>query len=312
MSRTVVIALVGLVAALAAIVLFVVSGRDDVAEAPAPVAPQAAQPIPAAPTESRDPSFDVVRIGEKGDAVIAGRALPGAEVVILDGGKEIGRVTADWRGEWVFVPDLPMAPGSRELTLEARNPDGTVTRSREPVVLVVPERAGDPTIVMKAGPGSAKLLQGPAAGEGAGTLSIDIVDHDGAGGLTVGGRATPGRAVRLYMDNKPIGHGRAAEDGQWSVGGKAPAEGRHVLRADELDAGGKVTARVELDYETGVDVMPAAPGQVVVRPGNSLWRIAHRLYGSGVAYTVIYQANKDHIRDPNLIYPGQVFTLPPR
>lgn len=312
MNRSVVIALIGFAAALAAVALFMVStGGEDAALAPEAAAP-VAQPIPATPAESRDPSFDVVRIGERGDAVIAGRAVPNAQVTILDGGKEIGKVTADWRGEWVFVPDLPMAPGSRELTLEARNPDGTVTRSGEPVVLVVPERAGEPTIVVKAKPGAARLLQGPRAGEGAGPLSIDMVDHDGAGGLTVGGHAAPGQAVRLYMDNKPVGGVRADAEGLWSVKGKPPAEGRHVLRADQLGADGKVVARVEIDYEAGVDMAPAEAGQVVVRPGNSLWRIARRIYGSGVSYTTIYQANKGNIRDPNLIYPGQVFTLPPR
>jgi nucleoid-associated protein YgaU len=61
-----------------------------------------------------------------------------------------------------------------------------------------------------------------------------------------------------------------------------------------------------------------APGEMampdgkryVVKPGNSLWWIARRTYGDGVQFTVIYEANRDHIRDPNKIYPGQVFTLP--
>ncbi|HCR67353.1 MAG TPA: hypothetical protein DIW38_12725, partial [Oceanicaulis sp.] len=51
-------------------------------------------------------------------------------------------------------------------------------------------------------------------------------------------------------------------------------------------------------------------GRVIVQPGNSLWRIARRLYGEGLQYTVIYEANRDQIRDPNLIYPGQVFSAP--
>ena len=42
----------------------------------------------------------------------------------------------------------------------------------------------------------------------------------------------------------------------------------------------------------------AEPDRVVVQPGHSLWRIARRVYGSGVRYTVIYQANRDQIRDP--------------
>ncbi|GJE72423.1 hypothetical protein CHKEEEPN_3979 [Methylorubrum podarium] len=44
--------------------------------------------------------------------------------------------------------------------------------------------------------------------------------------------------------------------------------------------------------------------------GDSLWQISRRTYGRGNRYTVIYDANQDQIRDPNRIYPGQMFVLP--
>lgn len=48
----------------------------------------------------------------------------------------------------------------------------------------------------------------------------------------------------------------------------------------------------------------------IVSKGDNLWRISQRTYGKGYRYTVIYGANQDQIRNPNLIYPGQVFVLP--
>lgn len=53
-----------------------------------------------------------------------------------------------------------------------------------------------------------------------------------------------------------------------------------------------------------------AAGKVIIRRGDNLWTIARRVYGEGIRYTTIYQANKGQIRDPDLIYPGQVFALP--
>lgn len=47
-----------------------------------------------------------------------------------------------------------------------------------------------------------------------------------------------------------------------------------------------------------------------VKSGDCLWNIAKKLYGDGAQYTKIYNANKDKIKNPNLIYPGQVFTIP--
>lgn len=54
----------------------------------------------------------------------------------------------------------------------------------------------------------------------------------------------------------------------------------------------------------------AAPVTVTVQPGFSLWRIAQENFGAGVLYVKVYEANRQAIRDPDLIYPGQVFTLP--
>ena len=53
-----------------------------------------------------------------------------------------------------------------------------------------------------------------------------------------------------------------------------------------------------------------ASGKAIIRRGDNLWTIARRVYGEGIKYTTIYQANTGQIRDPDRIYPGQVFDLP--
>jgi nucleoid-associated protein YgaU len=49
-----------------------------------------------------------------------------------------------------------------------------------------------------------------------------------------------------------------------------------------------------------------------VSRGDSLWRLSHNTYGAGTRYAVIYKANREQIRNPNLIYPGQIFVIPTR
>jgi nucleoid-associated protein YgaU len=72
----------------------------------------------------------------------------------------------------------------------------------------------------------------------------------------------------------------------------------------------------------GATVLPekASPSTVVVPKiatttvsrGDSLWRLSHLTYGAGTRYAVIYKANRGQIRNPNLIYPGQVLVIPTR
>jgi nucleoid-associated protein YgaU len=72
-----------------------------------------------------------------------------------------------------------------------------------------------------------------------------------------------------------------------------------------------VLSRIETPFDrTEARAAPLREGEVVVQPGDSLWKLSQRLYGAGLRYTVIFEANRDRVRDPDLIYPGQVFDIP--
>src|ERR1035437_10930494 len=126
---------IALIVVLALRPIFLAHDAERAASPPAGKAqtPPSAQGPPA-------PAFDIVRVNPAGDTVIAGRAAPGAEVTIRQGGKDIGRAHADDRGEWVFLPSEPLAAGARELTLSERTRDGQEIAGSGSVLLVVPEQ----------------------------------------------------------------------------------------------------------------------------------------------------------------------------
>ena len=143
-------------------------------------------------------------------------------------------------------------------------------------------------------------------------LGLDVVDYDDAGAMRFAGSAQPGARVRVYVGSEHAGDAVADAGGRWALSpATQPAYGRHTVRVDQLAATGSVAARIELPFQR--DRVPEeglADGRLVVQPGTNLWRIARRVYGRGLRYTVIYQANREQIRDPNRIYPGQLFSLP--
>jgi nucleoid-associated protein YgaU len=275
------------------------------------------------------PTFDVVRISPSGDAVIAGRAAPGVEVtVMLDGEMEIGTARADERGEWVLLPSEPLPPGTHEFTLSSRLPSEEAVLSDQVVVLMVPDpgkalaegEGGEQALVVivpREGEGASTLLQVPGEVESTGSAPggvLDTLDYNDDGMLILSGRGRPGGSMRAYLDNDFIGGSAINDDGRWRITPDKPLEpGLYSLRLDELGSDGSVVARVETPLsQARPEETELAPGQVlvIVQPGNSLWRIARRIYGGGIHYTLIFRANRDQIRDPDLIYPGQIFSLP--
>jgi nucleoid-associated protein YgaU len=258
--------------------------------------------------------------------VIAGRAEPGSQITVTSDGAVIGTATADDRGEWVLLPSAPLKSGNHALDLSAKGKDGEVLAADSQVLMVVPEpattTAGAPAsgsetlavLVPQGETGGSQVLQAPTADTPevpVSPLSLDTIDYDDQGRVTIGGRATAGSTVQAYLDNQLVGASVGDAGGKWSLPLPVTVDTQpHTLRIDQIGADGSVVARVESPFQRSEQVALAKDQTFVVQPGNSLWRIARRSYGEGLRYTIIYEANKDQIRDPDLIYPGQVFVLP--
>ncbi len=400
------------------------SGGPKPAEPGAPASPDAGSGRPAgAPGAAEAPRFDIVRVEPNGDAVVAGRGAPHAEVEMLVDGKPVAKAMADASGQFAIVP--PALPaGSSTIRLRMTAKDGQAAssqqsvavsvapgRDRQPlvaltapdaatVVLSQPGAAGPaaPARIANAAPGQPIAPNTPAAGDRpaaahplpAQPARIVSVDVQGNGRLFVTAAGTPGATLRLYLNDTLIAPGTIGPDGRASFTiGRGVKPGQYHVRIDQIDAAtGKVASRAEVPLavpepapvaarepaapsggqgiaweasrtvsrehaqapEAAAPGQPAAPASVPatgmapapdpnpdsrqlaaetgtpapagavfvpeistarITRGDNLWRISQRTYGRGERYTVIYDANQTQIRDPDLIYPGQIFVLPP-
>lgn len=334
-------------------------GPDDGKDAPSrrtlsPPVDQKTAPATTANTPPKKPeaSFDVVQVERDGSAVIAGSAEPGARVVLRSADRQvIGAATAGPDGSWVILPEKNLADGEAVLTVETTGRNGVTIAS--PQTLIVSKKPGKSPLVVAQSDAvqtPTRVLQQPEpeadtqlakaephSGDAAkssnepirtqdGQLSVDTVDYDKAGRLTVQGKAPPGADVSVDVDGKAVGSAKADAAGDWKLNtapGAATGGARIGATANLVD-GGKLAAggvagrtpsppllRVSLPFAPMGLVKEFPRGRlVVVQPGNSLWRIARRTYGDGIRYTVIYAANSGQIRNPDLIYPGQIFHAP--
>ena len=130
--------------------------------------------------------------------------------------------------------------------------------------------------------------------------------------MVIIGRAEPDARLFIYLTNRLIGTAKVDAEQTWRLRPETPvAPGQYRLRVDDVDEVGKVLARIEIPFVRSDVTGPLLRNKyAIVQPGNSLWRIARRTYGTGLKFTIIYQENKEYIQDPDLIYPGQVFKLP--
>lgn len=272
------------------------------------------------------PTFDVVRISRNGTGVIAGRAEPNSDVAIFAQERQIGSAIADRNGEWVLLFDEPLPVGPTELSVVSKTQSNIEIASNDIVIVAVPDRNSvdfnldetDGVVAIlspRTGNGSSRVLQRPenvnlaSATRG---LSLSTLDYTDDGAPVLNGNAEVGANIRIYLDNEYQGDVVSGEDGTWRYQiNQSLSPEEHVIRLDQILLDGNVEVRISQPFNPYVELDTGrATGDVIVKPGNSLWHIARKLYGSGYHYTVIFGANLDTIMDPNLIFPGQQLNLP--
>ncbi|WP_299937737.1 hypothetical protein [uncultured Pelagimonas sp.] len=216
------------------------------------------------------------------------------------------------------VPDAPAEP-EQVAALESTAPveqDGPTAEARtEPEEAEEPTKLLPPTVLISSARGVEVLQTAPVS---PGEVALDSISYDEDGEVLLAGRGEEAASVRVYLDNTPITTSRIEADGRWRVELPEVDTGTYTLRVDQIDASGAVTARVESPFlRESAELLASALGtgsgpvrSITVQPGHTLWEISTNRYGEGKDYVRVFDANRDRIGDPDLIYPGQVFDLP--
>jgi nucleoid-associated protein YgaU len=181
-----------------------------------------------------------------------------------------------------------------------------------PVIILPGEGAEAAPLLVKPGPEGVTLLQ-PAMTEPAAGIVLDRITYSEQGDLLAAGRGQPGAIVRIYANAMFVEEILCDGDGEWKVRiASEVAMAARLLRFDEVDAAGTVLSRLEtpFEYSALATTLELRERKIVVQKGDHLWKFAEQHYGEGIRYSVIFSANSALIRDPDLIYPGQIFTVP--
>ena len=239
-------------------------------------------------------SGEVVALVDSEDAVVATDEGSVDSTIKADSGEVVALVDSE---------DAVVTITKQEVVASSAGNIGNNTIKKKPTIVIV-DSTGTKVVQSTPVPISPK-------GDNVENVVIDTITYDDKGDVAISGRGSAGDFVRIYIDDKPVLLTSIGVDGSWVTPLTDIKQGLYKLRADEVSKSGTVLSRVETPFQRE-NVMIAAKGAsaITVQPGYTLWAIAREKYGSGFQYVRVYQANQDLIKNPDLIYPGQVFKLP--
>lgn len=241
-----------------------------------------------------------------------GRVVPSQQTVLLAASPAAPEVPA--------VPPLAEVPPA---DMPAEPPADTPETAPEAMASLPADTATAPPALLVEADGSLRVMQrgsGAPPPEVMSNVVVEAISYTAEGEVLLAGRGAGSEgALRIYLDNRPVRSALMDATGDWQAELPEVDTGVYTLRVDQVDAEGRVTSRFETPFQREapeVLASVAAPERggrlevVTVQPGNTLWGLSRAAYGEGVLYVHVFEANRDQIRNPDLIYPGQVFTMP--
>ena len=287
--------------------------------------------------DKEETKVDILRVDESGITIIAGSADPSTTVEAKINNQTIGKSEVNKDGEFVITGEVSSSDQPQELkiiTIEEKEEKTKKIVSKEPLeneedwvyetksFIILPgliknnnenemqkERLDDVRIFEVQQ--TDILLKEEFKNINVEQLTLDRIKYSENGTAILYGRARTDMNVMVYLNNEFKMKTIPGKDGSWDVDLGIIPPGIYKLRIDETTINGDVKFRIETPFkqETKELLDKMFTKAITVQPGNSLWRIARRIYGKGIMYLDIYNKNSHLIKDPDLIYPGQIFSL---
>ena len=287
--------------------------------------------------DKEETKVDILRVDESGITIIAGSADPSTTVEAKINNQTIGKSEVNKDGEFVITGEVSSSNQPQELQIITKEEKEEKTKkivSKEPVeneedwvyetksFIILPgiiknnndneiqnERLDDVRIFEVHQ--TDILLKEEFKNINVEKLTLDRIKYSENGTAILYGRARTDMNVMVYLNNQFKMKTIPGKDGSWDVDLGVIPPGIYKLRIDETTINGDVKFRIETPFkqETKELLDKMFTKAITVQPGNSLWRIARRIYGRGIMYLDIYNKNSHLIKDPDLIYPGQIFSL---
>jgi len=282
------------------------------ASAAAPAATPAAAPS-SAPTATVAVAVASVRPIDPAGLEAVGSAPPGAHVRLRLNNSVLAEVIAGADGEWRLTIERGLTAGDYVLEAVVIDAAGAIL-ARAEAPFVYPERE----TVASVAPAAAAAAPSPAAPSPAASPSASpaaaLTLVASAPATPTPAAATPAAAAEPSSPPSPAASTAAAEPTPAASAPTASVAATPATPAPtaSVAAPASAPAAAEAPVATASHaVVPEVRTYTVVH-GDNLWDLAIKYYGDGLRYAEIYSANSSQIRDPNLIYIGQIFVVPPK
>lgn len=258
------------------------------------------------PAQLKTPKFDIVRIGDNGTIVVAGRWHKNKSISVFMNQKLVATIMTDKNGEFVYAPTHAWTPGN--YTIYLMDVDSKI-KSADKAFIYVSDAGAENSVSLLMTKSGSTVLQAPAMLRD-GDLSVSKIDYLDNGRLVITGDGLPRLRVSMTLNDTMLGTTKVSDYKHFGLGADVDElipGNEYTLSVRMHDSDGNVIATVSHTF-----TMPQMTGDddtyYTVRRGDCLWIVARNFMRRGVLFSVI--AARNNIENPDLIFPKQKLNIP--
>jgi len=269
------------------------------------------------------PQFDTLRFeGER--FTITGRSVAARHIELVKGAHIVGEGKTDAQGSFSIDLGQKLKTGEYRFVLRATGQDGRSVTSMQTLVVTIPENAAGDVLALVEEPGKgSRLLAGPIRGDSDAVaqeyknFAVEHIDFT-RGRLEVCGKSPADMRIFVSLAGRSIGSGRSRKEGGFCVIRDVVLEkGDYILQIALFDDTGAEKAAVSLPFTLATVNRThqlyrggQAVDSVVVKRGETLSRLARRVYGNAAMAEQLFEANRNILQTPDKINPGMELVVP--
>ncbi len=160
-------------------------------------------------------SFDLVRISQEGDAVMAGKSEPNKKIKLFDGQDLLAEFESDANGEWIWLSEIPLKSGIKKFKLKYSKIEDSRIQSDQTIIVFVDKIAQSKPKVVKLfndENGSLEMLNLDKVSDG---VTLDFLNYSSSGLVIFSGRTSPNTNLKINQLTKKLGESKSDETGKW-------------------------------------------------------------------------------------------------
>jgi hypothetical protein len=246
-------------------------------------------------------TFDIIRISQDGDTIMAGKSEPNVEILLFENKKKISSFFSDANGEWVWISDSPLTEGLKIFNIKCFNGAGKEFESSQEIYVLGDKKSSVKPMVLKLDSRNLDDINIYNTEYIDNSLTLDILNYYPKKKLTISGRAPVGTDVNVFANDILLGSVVTDFYGNWNFSSREIINiERSNLKLSATIASIKLHIDLPLSLNQLEQNILKTSSINIVKEDNS-WRLTRKISDNNYLYSEIFIKNSKSLSISQLL-----------